>query len=133
MLAVQLHSWESEARLVEVPTPTPDPGQVLLRVDAAGLCHSDLHLMEWPEGTVPFSLPFTLGHETAGTVAALGTGARGVREGDRVLLHSLWGCGSCWGCRQGAENCCDAPPESRNGFGGGIGCDGGLAQDMLVP
>ncbi len=61
-------------------------------MDAAGLCHTDLHLMEWPAGTVPYTLPFTLGHETAGTVvafgpgAALGLGARGVSKGDRVLV-----------------------------------------------
>ncbi len=133
MLAVQLHTWGSEPHLAEVQKPIPGPGDVLLRVDAAGLCHSDLHLMEWPEGTVPFALPFTLGHETAGTVVALGAGARGVREGDRVVVHSLWGCGRCWGCRQGAENLCDAPLESRAGFGGGVGCDGGLAEYMLVP
>ncbi len=118
---------------MEVQKPVPGPGQVLLRVDAAGLCHSDLHMMEWPEGTAPFTLPFTLGHETAGTVVQLGPGAGGVREGDRVLVHSLWGCGDCWGCRQGAENRCEAPLESRKGFGGGVGFDGGLAEYLLVP
>src|ERR1700736_3569726 len=133
MLAVRLHAWNSEPQLVEIETPSPAPGQVLLKVTAAGLCHSDLHLMDWPEGTTPFTLPFTLGHETAGTVVALGPGTIGPGEGDRVLVHSLWGCGECWGCRQGAENRCEAPPDSRNGFGGGVGCDGGLAEYMLVP
>ena len=133
MRAVQLHTWEREAELVEVPRPEPGPGEVLLRVDAAGLCHSDLHMMEWPEGTAPFRLPFTLGHETAGTVVEIGPGTRGVSEGDRMLVHSLWGCGSCWGCMQGAENRCEAPPETRGGLGGGVGCDGGLAEYMLVP
>ena len=90
-------------------------------------------MMEWPEGTAPFALPFTLGHETAGTVVALGPGACGVSEGERVLVHSLWGCGSCRGCRAGAENRCDAPLESRHGFGGGVGRDGGLAEYMVVP
>ena len=52
-----------------------------MKVAAAGLCHSDLHLMEWPEGTFPWRLPFTLGHETAGTVAALGRGASGFARG----------------------------------------------------
>jgi alcohol dehydrogenase, propanol-preferring len=133
MRAVQLHTWESEAHLVDVPCPRPGPGEVLLRVDAAGLCHSDLHMMEWPEGTAPFELPFTLGHETAGTVVALGPGAGGVSEGERVLVHSLWGCGSCRGCREGAENRCEAPLESRRGFGGGVGRDGGLAEYIVVP
>ena len=85
MRAVRLQQWNSEPDLVEIPTPAPGPGEVLLRVDAAGLCHSDLHMMEWPEEVVPYTLPFTLGHETAGTVAALGPGVRGVSEGDRVL------------------------------------------------
>ncbi len=44
-----------------VPIPEPGPGEVLLKVDAAGLCHTDLYLMEWPAGTVPYTLPFTLG------------------------------------------------------------------------
>ena len=133
MLAVQLQEWNSEPRLVEIEKPTPGPGEVLVRVEAAGLCHSDLHMMDWPEGATPFTLPFTLGHETAGTVAELGPGSSGVREGDRVLVHSLWGCGECWQCLQGAVNRCEAPLESRSGFGGGVGCDGGLAEYMLVP
>ena len=61
---------------MEIPTPAPGPGEVLLKVDAAGLCHSDLHLMELAEESLPYSLPFTLGHETAGTVVALGSGRR---------------------------------------------------------
>src|ERR1700694_4891702 len=62
MLAVQLHTWRSEPRLVEIDTPVRGPGEVLLRIDAAGLCHSDLHLTEWPEGTLPYTVPFTRGH-----------------------------------------------------------------------
>ena len=84
MPAVRLLGWQSEPELVAVPAPEPGPGEVLVKVEAAGLCHSDLHLMDWPAGTVPYRLPFTLGHETAGTVAAIGPGARGVAEGDRV-------------------------------------------------
>jgi D-arabinose 1-dehydrogenase-like Zn-dependent alcohol dehydrogenase len=107
MPAVRLLRWESEAELVAVPVPEPGPGEVLLKVDAAGLCHTDLHMMEWPAGTVPYTLPYTLGHETAGTVVAfgsgvaLGPGARGVSKGDRVLVYARWGCGACWPCLQG--------------------------------
>jgi alcohol dehydrogenase, propanol-preferring len=133
MRAVQLVQWMSEPELVEVPVPTPGPGQVLLRVDAAGLCHSDLHLMEWPAEIMPFDPPFTLGHETAGTVAALGPGATGVAEGDRVLVHSRWGCGRCRPCVQGEDNLCQRSPAELGGHGGGIGFDGGLAEYMLVP
>ena len=71
MRAVQLVSWQAEPELRDVAVPEPGAGEVLVKVAAAGLCHSDLHLMEWPEGTFPWRLPFTLGHETAGTVAAL--------------------------------------------------------------
>ena len=67
MRALRLVRWQAEPELVTVPVPRPGPGEVLLKVDAAGLCHSDLNLMRWPAGTVPYTLPFTLGHETAGT------------------------------------------------------------------
>ena len=133
MQAVRLVRWNSEPQLVEVATPRPGAGEVLLRVDAAGLCHSDLHIVEWPEGTLPIELPFTLGHETAGTVAALGPGVNGVSEGDRVVVHSRWGCGTCWHCLQGIENRCRRAVTDAAGFGGGIGRDGGLAEYMIVP
>jgi propanol-preferring alcohol dehydrogenase len=106
---------------------------VLLRVDAAGLCHSDLHLMDWPAHVMPYELPFTLGHETAGTVAALGPGAHGVAEGERVVVYSRWGCGVCRACLAGAENRCPVAPTELGGHGGGVGRDGGLADYMLVP
>jgi len=67
MRALRLVRWQAEPELVTVPVPEPGPGEVLLKVDDAGLCHSDLNLMRWPAGTVPYTLPFTLGHETAGT------------------------------------------------------------------
>src|SRR5580704_2078680 len=134
MAAVRLLRWQSEAELVAVPVPGPGPGEVLLKVDAAGLCHTDLHMMEWPAGTVPYTLPYTLGHETAGTVvafgsgAALGPGARGVSKGDRVLVYARWGCGACWPCLQGMENLCETAAGDLGGHGGGVGRDGGLAE-----
>jgi alcohol dehydrogenase, propanol-preferring len=131
MLAVQLRRWSSEPELVEVPTPAPAPGGVLLKVEAAGLCHSDLHMMRWPAGTLPYQLPFTLGHETAGTVVALGEGTTGVSVGDRVVVYSRWGCGTCWHCLQGMENFCVRSPDGAHGAG--VGRDGGLAEFMIVP
>src|SRR4051795_3640146 len=133
MHAVRFTRWQRAPELVEIATPEPGPGEVLLEVDAAGLCHSDLHIMEWPEGTLPYTLPFTLGHETAGTVAALGPKATGVSVGDRVLVYSRWGCGSCWHCRQGMENVCERSAAELGGHGGGVGRDGGLADYMVVP
>jgi alcohol dehydrogenase, propanol-preferring len=133
MLAVRLEGWEREPVLRDVPRPEPGPGEVLVKVDAAGLCHSDVHMIEAPPGVFPVELPFTLGHETAGTVAALGAGVSGVAEGQPVLVYSRWGCGSCWQCVQGRENLCERSIEELGGYGGGIGRDGGLAEYVLVP
>ena len=133
MRAVRLTRWQSAPELVDIEIPEPGPGEVLLEVDAAGLCHSDIHLMEWPEGTLPYALPFTLGHETAGTVAALGSKTTGVGVGDRALVYSRWGCGACWHCRQGMENVCERSAAELGGHGGGVGRDGGLAEYMVVP
>jgi propanol-preferring alcohol dehydrogenase len=129
MKAVQLVRWQAEPELREVEAPEPGPGAVVVRVDGAGLCHSDIHLTEWPEGTLPWDLPFTLGHETAGTVAAVGEGVTAVEEGDRVLVYGPWGCGACWHCARGAENLCP----NRQLRGCGLGFDGGLAEYVVVP
>jgi propanol-preferring alcohol dehydrogenase len=133
MRALRFERWQSEPELREVTMPEPAAGEVLLKVDAAGLCHSDLHLIDAPEGVLPYTLPFTLGHETAGTVAGAGPAATGVTVGQRVLVHSRWGCGSCWHCVQGSENVCQLPARDIGGHGGGAGRDGGLAEYMVVP
>jgi alcohol dehydrogenase, propanol-preferring len=130
MQAVRLTAWERPARLVEVPVPEPGPGEVLVRVAGAGLCHSDLHLMHWRAGALPYELPFTLGHEVAGTVAALGPGAEGLEPGEPVLVYGPWGCGRCRSCSVGAEHLCERPPTAR---GAGLGRDGGLADYVVVP
>jgi propanol-preferring alcohol dehydrogenase len=129
MKAVQLVRWETEPELREIEAPEARPGSVLVRVEGAGLCHSDLHLTEWPAGTLPWDLPFTLGHETAGTVAAVGEGVAAVEEGDPVLVYGPWGCGACWHCALGAENLCP----NRQLRGCGLGLDGGLAEYVVVP
>jgi propanol-preferring alcohol dehydrogenase len=128
--AVQLVRWQAEPELREVPVPEPGPGEVLVEIRAAGLCHSDLHIMEWPEGMLPWTVPFTLGHESAGVVAALGPGVDELAEGDPVLVYPSWGCGSCRNCLLGSENRCVERPARP---GGGIGLDGGLAEYLLVP
>ena len=131
MRAVQLIAWERPAELRDVPRPEPGPGEVLLEVRAAGLCHSDLHLMHWPAGTLPYKLPFTLGHEVAGTVAELGEGTDGIRVGDSVLVYGPWGCGRCPRCSLGEEHLCQAK-NGRPGGGCGLGRDGGLAEYVAV-
>jgi propanol-preferring alcohol dehydrogenase len=130
--AVQLVAWERPAEVRELPTPAPGPGEVLLRVTAAGLCHSDLHLMHWPAGTLPYALPFTLGHEVAGEVAALGDGAEGVDVGDSLLVYGPWGCGVCPRCSRGEEHLCERR-DLRRGTGCGLGRNGGLAEYVVLP
>jgi propanol-preferring alcohol dehydrogenase len=132
MRAVQLVDWQRPLELREVPVPAPGPGEVLVRVCGAGLCHSDLHLMEWPAGMVPYDVPFTIGHENSGRVAALGDGVEGLAQDDAVLVHGPWGCGDCAHCARGMENICERAVE-RRGHGAGLGRDGGLAEYVLVP
>jgi alcohol dehydrogenase, propanol-preferring len=132
MKAYQLTAWQHPAELRDVDVPEPGPGEVLVRIGGAGACHSDLHLMEWPEGLMPFELPFTLGHENAGWVAALGAGVTGIEEGEAVAVYGPWGCGRCRACRQSMENYCERQAEI-GAFGGGLGRDGGMAEYLLVP
>lgn len=132
MKAFQLTAWQQPPELRDVPIPEPGAGQVLVRVGGAGACHSDLHLMEWPEGAMDVSLPFTLGHENAGWVAALGPGVDGLAEGDPIAVYGPWGCGRCAPCRRSAENSCERQAEI-GAFGGGLGLDGGMAEYLLVP
>ncbi|HEX6236561.1 MAG TPA: NAD(P)-dependent alcohol dehydrogenase [Acidimicrobiales bacterium] len=133
MHALQLTAWKSPPELREVPTPEPGPGEVLVRVGAAGACHSDLHLIhDFEPGILPFDLPFTLGHENAGWVDALGPGVDGLEVGTPVAVYGPWGCGRCWRCQQGNENYCERASEI-GAAGGGLGRDGGMAPYMLVP
>lgn len=132
MKALRLTRWGQRAEMKDVAVPDPGPGQVLIRIAGAGACHSDLHLMEWPEGTLPFKVPFTIGHENAGIVHKVGAGVTSVFAGDAVLVSGSWGCGVCRECRLGRENYCERAAELVN-MGGGLGLDGGMAEYMLVP
>jgi alcohol dehydrogenase, propanol-preferring len=131
MRALRLTHWESTPELAEVAVPAPQGSEVLVEVRAAGLCRSDLHIMSSPPGIYPYELPFTLGHETAGRVAALGPAASGIAVGDPVVVYSRWGCGSCWQCASGRDNVCART--QRSAHGAGLGRDGGLADYLLVP
>lgn len=117
--------------MMNVPIPTPGPGEVLIRIGGAGVCHSDLHLLDRQmPGIVG---PFTLGHENAGFVAKLGAGVKGLKEGDAVAVYGPWGCGRCHACLLSQENYCEAAAPEVLQLCGGIGLDGGMAEYMLVP
>ncbi len=113
--------------LTTVQQPEPGPGDVLVRVGAAGVCHSDLHILDAPAGAFP--LPITLGHENAGWVEALGAGVTGWERGAPVAIYGIVGCGHCVACLRGRDNeCRNVPP-------GGVGIthDGGMAEYVVVP
>jgi propanol-preferring alcohol dehydrogenase len=132
MQGYRLSSWGTPPRLEPVHLPEPTADQVLVTVEGAGLCHSDVHVIDAPPGALSFSLPFTLGHEVAGRVAQVGASVRSVQVGDPVLVYGPWGCGDCPRCAQGYENYCDR--RGTLGFSGlGLGRDGGLADAVLVP
>ncbi len=110
----------------EVPTPEPGPGEVLIRVAACGVCHTDLHYID--HGTPTFKEPpMILGHEISGTVSALGPGVTSFAEGDRVVAAAVTSCGTCPACREGRENICP------NGFMLGNHIDGGYAEYVVAP
>lgn len=131
MRALQYRTIGGSPELVDIDKPSPGPGQVLLKIVAAGLCHSDAFLMGLPAEQYTYGLPLTLGHEAVGTVAELGSGASGVDVGDLVAVYGPWGCGLCVPCSRGEENYClraaelgIAPP--------GLGAPGAMAEYMIV-
>ena len=114
MRAAIVHTFGQPLVIEEVPTPEPGPGEILVKVEASGVCHTDLHAArgDWP---VKPRVPFIPGHEGAGFVAALGPGVTGVKEGDAVgvpWLHSA--CGHCSYCVTGWETLCEA--QSNTGY-----------------
>src|SRR5690348_616373 len=107
MKAAVVRQFKKPLVVEEVPVPEPGPGQILVKIAATGVCHTDLHAAEgdWP---VKPCAPFIPGHEGAGIVAALGPGVRGLREGDAVgiaWLHDA--CGCCGYCESGWETLCE--------------------------
>ncbi|CAM5288867.1 L-threonine 3-dehydrogenase [Streptomyces microflavus] len=131
MKAVQYRAVGEAPEVVTVPDPEPGPGQVLLKVTAAGVCHSDIAVMSWPADQIPFPLPLTLGHEGVGTVAALGDGVHGLSAGDSVAVYGPWGCGICVNCAEGKENYCLRAKELGI-MPPGLGAPGAMAEYMIV-
>ncbi|MGH3650996.1 MAG: zinc-dependent alcohol dehydrogenase, partial [Acidimicrobiia bacterium] len=110
MRAAVLRGWNDLA-VEEVDVPEPGPGEVLLRVRACGLCGTDLKMVHgaFEERGWPPSLPFVMGHEWSGEVAAIGEGLDDLdlRPGDKVVAENHVGCGRCQMCRQGRYNLCE--------------------------
>jgi 2-desacetyl-2-hydroxyethyl bacteriochlorophyllide A dehydrogenase len=123
--AVRLVKVGKPLKTQEVPIPAVGEQEVLVRIRAAGICHSDAH---YRAGTSPVGpLPQTLGHEVAGIVDEVGVDVRGVQKGDRVCLHYLLTCGECHFCRTGHEQFCV------QGKMIGKHTDGGHAEYIAVP
>ena len=125
MKAAVVRAFGEPLAIDEVPVPTPGPGEVLVKVVASGVCHTDLHAADgdWP---VKPTLPFVPGHEAAGIVAALGPGVSRLKEGDPVgvaWLHDA--CGTCEHCNTGWETLCEAQHNS------GYSVDGGFAEYVV--
>jgi alcohol dehydrogenase, propanol-preferring len=112
-------------RVDEVPDPAPGPGEVLVRVHAAGVCGTDLHILDGMIKPDPY--PMTIGHEAAGIVAVAADGT-GISAGDRVAVYNKLYCGSCEQCLSGRPNICDREPGQL-----GFNMDGGDAEYVMVP
>lgn len=137
MLSYDVCECGAPLQRIERETPQPKGAEVVLRVIAAGVCHSDLHI--W-DGYYDIGggqklrlqdrgvkLPLTMGHENVGEVIAKGPDATGVSVGDVRLIHPWMGCGECVVCRRGEENLCVKPCSV------GIHRGGGFATHVLVP
>jgi alcohol dehydrogenase, propanol-preferring len=127
MKAAVVHEFGAPLRIEEMPVPRPGPGQVLMKVAASGVCHTDVHAAEgdWP---VRPGLPFIPGHEGVGYVAAVGQDVTLLKEGDRIgvpWLHSA--CGVCDYCLTGWETLC--PNQQNTGYS----VNGGHAEYVLAP
>ncbi|PZU39126.1 MAG: alcohol dehydrogenase [Microbacterium sp.] len=131
MKAVQYREIGKGPEVVEIETPEPGPGQIRLKVTAAGLCHSDWFVMDLPADQYSYGLPLTLGHEGAGIVDKLGDGVEGVELGGSYAIYGPWGCGQCHACSQGRENYC--PHAAELGITPpGLGTPGAMAEYVIV-
>lgn len=126
MRAAVVHVFGQPLAIKEVPVPVPGPGELLVKVMACGVCHTDLHAAEgdWPAKPM---LPFIPGHEVAGVVSAVGPNVSGFKEGDRVgvaWLHDA--CMQCEYCEIGWETLC------QNQHNTGYSCNGGFAEYVIA-
>lgn len=126
MRAARLYAPQQPLRIEETPTPEPGPEEALVQIAAAGICGTDLHFAL--EGALPVAtLPLILGHEAAGRVVEVGSGVRGLKEGDRVCFFPAWSCGCCRYCLAGREPLC------LNAKTFGMTIDGAFAEYLVGP
>ncbi len=126
MKAAVLHEFNQPLQIEEVDIPTPGPGQILVKMQASGVCHTDLHAVEgdWPVKPSP---PFIPGHEGVGLITAVGEGVKHVKEGDRVGVPWLYSaCGHCTHCLGGWETLCLSQKNS------GYSVNGSFAEYVLA-
>jgi alcohol dehydrogenase, propanol-preferring len=124
MQAARIHE-DLTLRLDDVDTPQPGGGEVLVRIHAAGVCGTDLHILDGMIKPDPY--PMTIGHEAAGVVEAAGDGTS-LRAGDRVAIYNKIFCGHCEQCLKGRQNICDTEADQL-----GFNRDGGDAEFVVVP
>lgn len=112
MKAFKLTEWGQPAGYAQVPKPVPGPNDILIRMRAAGLCQTDLDMIDSAPGSAPYAnsleANYTLGHENTGYVAELGTNVRGFQIGEAVVVHHMRHCGNCEFCSGGKEQLCQA-------------------------
>jgi 2-desacetyl-2-hydroxyethyl bacteriochlorophyllide A dehydrogenase len=113
-------------KIEDRPIPRISPDEVLLKIQAASVCHSDVHVIS---GVIPVNGPVVLGHETAGVIEQLGENADNIKENDRVIVHFVTPCGDCYSCLTGSSNICK---EINSLPMYGFSADGGYAQYMKV-
>lgn len=128
MLAVRkIAAVKGGVSIDEIPLPVPGPGEVGIRVKAAGLCGTDLHLYNWIPAFHHLKVPFVLGHEVGGVVHSVGTGVSRVKPGDWVSLESHISCGTCYACLNDRAHLCE------NTLYPGVHINGGFASYVSVP
>lgn len=125
MKAVRMIGVSLPLEMQEIPLPRIGEDEILVRIRAAGICHSDAHYRAGKSPVRP--LPMTLGHEIAGVVEEIGAKVSSVQVGDRVCLHYLLSCGECYDCRNGDEQFC------KQGSMLGHYTDGGYAEYITIP
>lgn len=111
MKAAVFYSVDRPVAIEEVAVKDPGPGEVRVAIKAAGLCHSDLSVID---GTIPYPTPVVLGHEGAGVIDALGPGVTAVKEGDAVIVSTLAHCGRCTACEVGKPTQCRNAPSPKD-------------------